>query len=29
MAFRLDRVARNIAGLGDDIGDGVERRRHR
>ena len=29
MAFRLDGVARNIAGLGDDIGDGVERRRHR
>ena len=26
VAFRLDGVARNIAGFGDDIGDGVERR---
>src|SRR6185437_12336463 len=29
MAFRLDGIARDIARLGDDIGDGVERRRHR
>ena len=29
MTFRLDGVTRNIAGFGDDIGYGVERRRHR
>src|SRR5215467_2067303 len=28
VALRLDSVPRNIAGLGDDIGHGVERRRH-
>jgi hypothetical protein len=29
MTFGLYGVARNIAGFGDDIGYGVERRRHR
>ena len=29
VAFRLDGVARDIAGFGDNIGDGFERRRHR
>src|SRR5262245_29815116 len=29
MTFRLDGVARNITGFGDDIGYGVERGRHR
>ena len=28
VAFRLDRLARNVAGLGDDIGHGVKSRRH-
>ena len=28
VAFRLDRVTRNVAGLGDDIGHGVKSRRH-
>ncbi len=28
VAFRLDRLARDIAGLGDDIGHGVKSRRH-
>src|SRR5215471_4520320 len=28
VAFRFDRVTRNVAGLGDDIGDGVKSRRH-
>src|SRR5712691_6618664 len=28
VAFRLDRLARNIAGLRDDIGHGVKGRRH-
>jgi hypothetical protein len=29
MTFRLDGVTRNIAGFRDDIGYGIERRRHR
>src|SRR5262245_54944516 len=29
VAFRFNGVARNIAGFSDNIGDGVERRRHR
>jgi hypothetical protein len=29
MTLRFDGVTRNIAGFGDDIGYGVERRRHR
>src|SRR5262245_1812822 len=28
VAFRLDRLARTVAGLGDDIGHGVKSRRH-